>query len=221
MDADYPAAHSMDTHWFAVDKDGHVGLFSTGEVGHYPKRATTEHKMPLSQLVTALSGATPTGGSEEEDDDEWDRDFEEELRRHGFFSYHYLEDYDAPEGLIDRYTRRGKPRRPLHLDALPPKLRKACGQVRFEAVCFGEAKQLQPLDFTPCEIYAEDDQVAYLSGNGKTVKPVPGKKREYELFCQLSAEELRSARKGVRIEGLDDAGAREKKRSPRRGKKKH
>jgi hypothetical protein len=33
---DFPAAHSMDTAWFAVDLDGHVALFDTGESGAAP-----------------------------------------------------------------------------------------------------------------------------------------------------------------------------------------
>jgi hypothetical protein len=33
---DYPAAHSMDTHWFAVDDDGHVAAFESGEAGAVP-----------------------------------------------------------------------------------------------------------------------------------------------------------------------------------------
>jgi len=33
---DYPAAHSMDTIWFAVDKNGHVGMFTSGEAGAVP-----------------------------------------------------------------------------------------------------------------------------------------------------------------------------------------
>lgn len=36
MASDYPAAHSMDTQWFAVDDDGHVALFDTGEAGAAP-----------------------------------------------------------------------------------------------------------------------------------------------------------------------------------------
>lgn len=34
-----PAAHSMDTAWFAVDAEGRVGLFETGEDGALPTRA--------------------------------------------------------------------------------------------------------------------------------------------------------------------------------------
>ncbi|BDG05424.1 hypothetical protein [Anaeromyxobacter oryzae] len=36
---DFPAAHSMDTAWFAVDRDGHVALFQTGESGAVPTDA--------------------------------------------------------------------------------------------------------------------------------------------------------------------------------------
>jgi hypothetical protein len=36
---DYPAAHSMDTYWFAVDTDGHVAMFDTGEGGAVPEDA--------------------------------------------------------------------------------------------------------------------------------------------------------------------------------------
>lgn len=34
---DFPAAHSMDTSWFAVDEDGHVALLESGEDGAVPK----------------------------------------------------------------------------------------------------------------------------------------------------------------------------------------
>ncbi|MFO0671261.1 MAG: hypothetical protein U0235_16800 [Polyangiaceae bacterium] len=37
--ADYGAAHSMDTSWFAVDADGRVARFDTGEDGAVPKEA--------------------------------------------------------------------------------------------------------------------------------------------------------------------------------------
>lgn len=36
---DFPAAHSMDTTWFAVDEAGHVAAFFTGENGYMPKSA--------------------------------------------------------------------------------------------------------------------------------------------------------------------------------------
>jgi hypothetical protein len=36
---DYPSSHSMDSQWMAVDRDGHVAVFSTGEAGAMPQDA--------------------------------------------------------------------------------------------------------------------------------------------------------------------------------------
>ena len=41
MRVDFPAAHSMDTDWFAVDADGNVGLFDSTEDGAVPNAAAT------------------------------------------------------------------------------------------------------------------------------------------------------------------------------------
>ncbi len=34
---DYPAAHSMDTHWFAIDAEGNIGYFDSSEGGAVPE----------------------------------------------------------------------------------------------------------------------------------------------------------------------------------------
>src|SRR5688500_18889811 len=39
---DFPAAHSMDTMLFAVDADGHLGIFESGEDGAVPKPIESE-----------------------------------------------------------------------------------------------------------------------------------------------------------------------------------
>jgi hypothetical protein len=39
MASDYPAAHSADTTWFAVDRDGHVAVFDSAEAGAVPAEA--------------------------------------------------------------------------------------------------------------------------------------------------------------------------------------
>ncbi|AFY94281.1 hypothetical protein [Chamaesiphon minutus] len=35
--SDFPAAHSMDATWFAIDADGCVGVFESNEGGAVPK----------------------------------------------------------------------------------------------------------------------------------------------------------------------------------------
>ena len=67
MDADFPAAHSMDTMWFAVDRDGRVGCFDSGEAGAVPDRAFGDEsskaaykpllRLPVSgEVIYDLSG---------------------------------------------------------------------------------------------------------------------------------------------------------------------
>lgn len=57
MDADYPAAHSMDTEWFAVDQDGRVGYFTSGEAGAVPVEALQGSR--ANALLTRLANALP------------------------------------------------------------------------------------------------------------------------------------------------------------------
>ena len=47
MAADHPAAHSMDTAWYAVDRDGHVAVFDSQEDGVVPESAAPEQEEPV------------------------------------------------------------------------------------------------------------------------------------------------------------------------------
>jgi hypothetical protein len=58
MDADFPAAHSMDSAWFAVDKDGHVAFFRTGEEGALPIEITTSDAW---EILDRLHDLLPAG----------------------------------------------------------------------------------------------------------------------------------------------------------------
>lgn len=55
MTPDYPAAHSMDTVWFAVDDDGHVGVFEShadGAVPRFVPELQYEEKYRFLDLLT-------------------------------------------------------------------------------------------------------------------------------------------------------------------------
>src|SRR5262249_4294000 len=144
---DFPAAHSMDLDWFAVDEAGHVGLFSTGENGHAPQAAQDEGV--LMELWNLRQGGTP---ADDEERGVWELGTEEIAKRLGLFCYDYDEQHDP----ITPYVRTGRPEAPVHIDQLPPNLRKACKQVRFEKVNFEEAELLQPLEYFPC-VYWYDE----------------------------------------------------------------
>jgi hypothetical protein len=60
LEADFPAAHSMDTEWFTVDKDGHVAVFDSGEAGAVPVAAgTDEEGVLLLRLAACLPAVLP------------------------------------------------------------------------------------------------------------------------------------------------------------------
>lgn len=166
MDADFPAAHSMDTEWFAVDKDGHVAYFETGEDGSVPNGAT---EVNLSEVLRAL------GSKLSEDDFE---SFLPELASLGLHVYQ-----DASEWFSGPYQRTHRPKKPLHVDQLPPALRKAIKAVRFEDLSFADKERLQPCDHL--EGFAWGG--VFLSEDGKTVRPIPGHEKEY----RQAVEELR------------------------------
>jgi hypothetical protein len=60
MEPDFPAAHSMDTTWFAVDRDGHVACFSSGEAGAVPSQAADPEE--TGEALDRLARALPRGG---------------------------------------------------------------------------------------------------------------------------------------------------------------
>jgi hypothetical protein len=51
---DYPAAHSMDTMWFAVDRDGNVAAFDSAEGGAVPNSALSEHEMDVLEAFAEI-----------------------------------------------------------------------------------------------------------------------------------------------------------------------
>lgn len=186
MEPDHPAAHSMDTYWFAIDKRGHVAAFETGECGYCPP----DPNDLFEELHTLFLGPPDWEG--------WDP--EEWARRMGFIFYSYVDDY---EPLLRPYPRIVLPERPLHVDQLPPLLRSQCGEVRFWMLRFDEAELLQPFeheldDLRSWDFYEAADHPAYLSADGVTVRAVPGEEKKFDDFvrdfCQEYAEEAAGLR---------------------------
>jgi hypothetical protein len=62
--SDFPAAHSMDTTWFAIDADGYVGIFNSSEGGAVPEDlpswSTIQNPIDLnSELLNLWLGDLP------------------------------------------------------------------------------------------------------------------------------------------------------------------
>jgi hypothetical protein len=187
MDVDYPAAHSMDTEWFAVDHDGQVALFRSGENGSVPDGAP---QGDIDALLKALGGKRTLG----EMDYDWDEAFPE-LARLGLHVYE-----DDSQWFSGPYVRTHRPERPLHVDQLPPQLREQVKVVRFDDLRFVDKDVLQPCDHA--EGFAWPP--AYLSEDRQTVRPVPGEEAEFRQAMERMRQEYPEEYEKYRIEGLEE-----------------
>jgi hypothetical protein len=167
MQPDYPAAHSMDSVWFAVDADGHVAAFTTGEDGHIPSEGNGGYGWEVLKEMGTLTNRPP------DDDDDTDT----QCTKLGLFLYDFDDFGSDPIPPYDRYA---VPEQPLHVDQLPPELRKRVRQAAFPGVCFHKAECIQPYEtYRECDGYRTDDLHGYLCADGKTVKPIPGAERYF------------------------------------------
>ncbi len=184
MKPDYPAAHSTDASWYAVDQAGSVALFITGAGGAIPNGAYSPEGAEL--LVEEFD---PEEIEELGLGEGGPASIPSELR-----DIEHLFVYGSgglDECLTERYRRRQIPEQPLHVDQLPPQVREAVGKVCFDSLDFCKTEVFQPVELTQCGAW----DPAYLAGDGKTVKPMPGREREY-------AEFIRDAREYLEQDGL-------------------
>jgi hypothetical protein len=193
MEADYPAAHSMDTTWFAVDRDGRVGMFDSGENGAVPQAAQMD--LRRDELLLVLRGGPPGTGPEFANP--W-----EEAARLGVF-YYAANDY--PElPLEEPYPLVFRAQKPLHVDSLPPKYRKLIRAIRFEAVRFEDSDRVQPVEHVKCAFWNRKQAFAYLAADGVTVRPIPGRERSFAVFCFELRRDCPEVAARLRFEGPDE-----------------
>jgi hypothetical protein len=189
-DADYPAAHSMDTLWYAVDDAGHVAALWTGEYGPCP--VGVAHRGMLDDLYrrTLRGNTEPYPG--------WDRS----AQTLGVFLYRYIDD-TRPYGPIDVYRRDVTTPNPLHVDQLPPDLRMEWKRLRFPGIRFAQADTLQPFEAFEC--HASDvDAEAYIASDGVTVRPIPGREVAWVEFVADFQERDPDQAARYRFEGPTD-----------------
>jgi hypothetical protein len=175
---DYPAAHSMDTTWFAVDQAGHVGVFCSGEDG--PVSFASSCDDSFADFLRCLGADLPP--AEEDDYPDWDA-LEDEAAELGLFVYSYG---DGIGDLVQPYSFTRMPGVPRHVEQIPPLYRPQVRATRFEGVLFPESDNVQPIEHTPAGLlsFYGEGPVAYLAADQKTVRPIPGKEDEFSAFCQ-------------------------------------
>lgn len=163
---DYPAAHSMDTVWYAVDAAGHVAAFQTGENGSVPDGEGGPWRL-LLDLYARTFNTDPNAYV----------DWDEAAAALGVFKYGYNDEMPL-EYVEPRYVREVAPDPPLHVEQLPPDFRKEWKRFRFPGVRFGEAEYLQPYEFFPCKSY-DVEASGYLAVDGTTIRPIPGTEKGF------------------------------------------
>lgn len=185
MQPDFPAAHSMDTAWFAVDAAGHIAYFDTGESGPLPGVAQ-DHAANLYLEDFQLPEAAGSSTNRQEY-----RSDQVLAYQAGLFYY----SHDSYSEISDPYERIQVPNRPRHMDQLPPEMRERLRAVTFSNLDFHTAGRLQPLEYYPCQIYLSSYD-AYRCADGVTIRPVPGsEKRFFDFVRTFAAEQPEYARK--------------------------
>jgi hypothetical protein len=171
---DYPAAHSHDTTWFAVDQAGRVGIFFTGEDGPSPLSAGDGN---LLHVLQDLRGVRDDDDVLEDDFDE----MEEQAADLGLYLYEYIGEFGP---LVRPYSYRWMPGTPRHVEQLPPGLREQFKRVRFEGIDFPNTDIIQLAEHMPrlSVYFYYDTSVAYLAADEKTVRPIPGKEEQFAAF---------------------------------------
>jgi hypothetical protein len=207
MEADYPAAHSMDTTWFAADRDGHVGVFSTNAKGAIPGIPPDEDlfeaillQAGVEELISLLAGGRISAGR-------YSEDYFRHVTRLGLFCYSHRDYWEVD--LQGDYQLIRPPETPLHVDSLPPRFRKLARQNRLSRVHFPDTESVQPLEHFACRFFPDEDAVAavaYVASDGVTLRPVPGREGEFAAFCEALWRDHPEQMAEFRFEGPAGSG---------------
>lgn len=172
MSDDFPAAHSADTFWFAVDKDGHVAFFFSGEAGAVPKKAL--QSQDASILKTLAPGKDvpldPFG-------------YPDPVSL-GFYHYELGDEYD--NWIAGLYRRSDPPKEAFTVKDLPEKLQSQVLTCTLTNISFEQATRIQPIEHVPCFAW----ESTYITSDG-LVKALPGNpidEEMRELFYESLAE---------------------------------
>jgi hypothetical protein len=177
----------MDTAWYAVDEAGYVAVVLTGESGTVPDEAGS-HRL-LDDLSARTFGTDPTAYV----------DRYQAAPQLGVFLYEHHELIPLVD-VEDRYRRELIPDRPLHVDQLPPDLRKDWKRLRPPGVRFAETEFLQPYEFFACTSY-DVGAFAYLAADGKTIRPIPGREDAFRAAVARWREDEPDLLADYRFEG--------------------
>lgn len=146
---DYPAAHSMDSMWFAVDENGEVGAFDTGSDGD----------CPIFESIPQPASGTRTAEAQHSKEFKRYWEFRDELcdvlfghdparkRVPGEALGRVFHTYEPRESAWGPYFWRSSPTQPMRHADLPAGVRESIPFLKMEGVVFADREPLDPHDF--------------------------------------------------------------------------
>ena len=171
---DFPAAHSMDSEWFAVDKDGFIAMLTTNEEGAMPmSEEQGDGTDQLNEIASAM-GCTLA-------QDAWGSGQPESV---GVYNFHWMLgegpnvdedawlDQEEGDGPVMPYKREAVPEKPIRISDLPASIQRNLGKYVFKNISFKDCEWLQPALYVPCQFWTSRDfsDVELITETGEIVK---------------------------------------------------
>lgn len=205
----YPGAHSMDTTWFAVDKDGYIAVMESNEEGAVPMDLVDQQGEDGNEILKSMASSLSRKL-------EFNADRMSMPESIGLYSYWGVlsapnseaeieEGENGESAAIGPYERQSIPQKPLHITEFTQEQIANLRLHKFENHSFAEDKFIQPALETECELWSTSKEILVYDEVGNKVK-VPSnfrqghqktqekpKQRESTLMQQIAGENLRKA----------------------------
>lgn len=188
FEEDYPAAHSMDTTWFAVDKDGYIAEMDSDEVGAVPCAYGGDQgdgSEFLQVLAQHLGKPFPKEMYPDNAEGEFTKSLGLYVYRSGFGFYPPTADGsedvdidDEPEDIVEAYQRIAAPSEPLHVSKLPENFQAEVKHAMVFNMSFKDSEWLQPALNAPCGYWITDDVLPKAVDVDGHVKVIPENLRQ-------------------------------------------
>ena len=134
-------ADGIDLGWFAVDKDGHVGFFTSAGSLIVPE-AVLQSRETYESLSKAIKSLPPAGKGSVQHSGGGNRKDWIEMAARGLFAYDF-KSYDTEVYKNGDYQIIALPSRPLVIASLSEAVGPALSAVTMKTVCFAHAKLIE------------------------------------------------------------------------------
>lgn len=188
FDEDYPAAHSMDTTWFAVDKDGYIACMESDEVGAVPAAFGGDQGNGedfLTALAQHKGAAIPKDFYGANSEGEFAKSLGLYMYRSGFGFFppsapgeDGIDPDEEYQDVVEAYQRQAAPAEPLHVSTLPAVFQDEAKHAMVFDFSFKETEWIQPALLTPCQYWLPEEEAPRAADVDGRLKVIPENLRQ-------------------------------------------